>query len=146
MIVVQEACFTHSLNGEDIICEARAGTGKTSTFIITAINRLCHNMPFNEEISCIVIVHVRELVYGIWAEFQRFSRNIDKLRSQKVAGGEPITDQIELLKKDKPNILISTPGRLLALLKTEAINLDKCQMFILDECDMLLSQLGKTSK
>ena len=51
--------------------------------------------------------------------------------------------QIQDLKNNKPQVIIGTPGRILALTKKNQLNLKNIQAFIIDECDKMLNALGK---
>lgn len=56
----------------------------------------------------------------------------------------PKQENIKVLKGAKPpHIVIGTPGRILQLAREEYLNLDNLQMFVLDECDKMLSETGK---
>lgn len=54
----------------------------------------------------------------------------------------PITANRETLKNDQPNIVVGTPGRMLALAREGSLRLDKAKHFVLDECDKMLEALG----
>ena len=57
-------------------------------------------------------------------------------------GGDSEKNQIKDLKTN-PKIIIGTPGRILALTKRNALNLNNIQIFVIDECDKMLNALGK---
>ena len=58
----------------------------------------------------------------------------------------PKQENIKILKGSKPpHIVIGTPGRTLQLAREEHLNLNNLQMFVLDECDKMLSETGKFS-
>lgn len=66
------------------------------------------------------------------------------VRTECILGGESLEKQKKLLKGDKsPHIIVGTPGRILHLAKDKSLNLDNLKMFILDECDKVLENLGK---
>ena len=56
----------------------------------------------------------------------------------------PIQKDEEALKSTSPHIVVGTPGRILALIKNKKLNLKNLKHFILDECDKMLEQLGKS--
>ena len=113
--------------------------GKTAVFVLTVLNSLGDNPG---EGSCLVLAHTRELAYQIAKEFERFSCNLN-YKTQVIYGGEPIEDQIDKLKADKPPIIVGTPGRVLALTRKNILNWKNNKIFILDECDKMLKELGK---
>lgn len=57
-------------------------------------------------------------------------------------GGLPIQKDEEVLKNNCPHIVVGTPGRILALVRTKKLNLKNLKHFILDECDKMLELLG----
>ena len=60
-------------------------------------------------------------------------------------GGLAITKDEQVLKSNCPHIVVGTPGRVLALVKSKKLNLKNVKHFILDECDKMLEQLGNNN-
>lgn len=58
-------------------------------------------------------------------------------------GGLAIAKDETVLKSNCPNVVVGTPGRILALVRSKKLNLKNIKHFILDECDKMLEQLGK---
>lgn len=58
-------------------------------------------------------------------------------------GGLPIQKDEEVLKTTCPHVVVGTPGRILALIKSKKLILKHLKHFVLDECDKMLEQLGK---
>lgn len=66
------------------------------------------------------------------------------MRTEVIYGGVPINEHITLLKGlKKPHIIVGTPGRVLALVKKGDLDLSNLQIFVLDECDKMLEEVGK---
>lgn len=141
---VQIKCLPHALLGKHVLCQGKAGMGKTAVFIFTILNRILKG-EIKGSFSSLVLCHTRELAYQINNEFQRFSKNLKDTQTILLIGGENEKDQIEKLKKD-PNIVIGTPGRILSLLLKRALNLNNVQVAVIDECDKMLNALGKWEK
>jgi superfamily II DNA/RNA helicase len=59
-----------------------------------------------------------------------------------IIGGENLNDQMKKLKEEKPQIVVATPGRLLALIKKDVLETKNVKIFIIDECDKMLKELG----
>jgi ATP-dependent RNA helicase UAP56/SUB2 len=56
----------------------------------------------------------------------------------------PLNEHITLLKGvKKPHVIVGTPGRVLALVKRGDLDLGNLQIFVLDECDKMLEEIGK---
>lgn len=58
-------------------------------------------------------------------------------------GGLPTKNDEDTLKKNCPHVVVGTPGRILALAKSKALNLRHVKHFIVDECDKVVESLGK---
>jgi ATP-dependent RNA helicase UAP56/SUB2 len=126
--------------GIDVLCQAKAGMGKTAVFVLTTLNRM-EQIEEKDKISCLVLANTRELAYQISKEFERFSQNLN-YKTLTIIGGENISEQIEKIKNDKPNIIVATPGRVLSLIKKNLLETSSIKVFIIDECDKMLQQLG----
>lgn len=140
---VQQECIPHAMMGVDILCQAKSGMGKTAVFVLTIL----HQLPENPKpISAIVLCHNRELAYQIKKEFVRFQTQMPDIRTEVIYGGVPIAEHITLLKGlKKPHVIVGTPGRVLALVKKGDLDLSNLQIFVLDECDKMLEEVGKYS-
>ena len=88
-----------------------------------------------------VICHTRELAYQIKYEFDRFAKFLADVKTVVVYGGTPLSKDREMLSDSCPHILIGTPGRVLGLIRSKDLRLDKVTQFILDECDKCLDKL-----
>ena len=114
--------------------------GKTAIFIFTIINRIL-KQEIKGELSCLVLCHTRELAYQISKEFARFSKDLN-IKTCLLIGGDNEKTQIDDLK-NKPTVMIGTPGRILSLSKKNHLNLNNIQFFVIDECDKILNALSK---
>ena len=123
----------------DVLCQAKSGMGKTAVFVLSTLQQI---EPVQGEISVVVLCHTRELAFQIGKEYNRFIRYIPGVRAEVFYGGVPIRKDLDNLKANgPPSILVSTPGRILALLRDRAIDLSKVKHFVLDECDKMLEAL-----
>lgn len=126
--------------GIDVLCQAKAGMGKTAVFVLTTLNRM-EQIAEKDKISCLVLANTRELAFQISKEFDRFSTNLG-YKTLTIIGGENINEQIEKLKNEKPHIVVGTPGRVLGLIKKNILDTSSVKVFVIDECDKMLQQLG----
>lgn len=131
---VQEACIPHLLkNSGDIVALARTGTGKTAAFGIPLVEKI-KNTP---ELQALVLCPTRELASQVSASLQQMGK--DKgLKVVTILGGESYRKQFDALKTN-PQILVSTPGRLIDLMDQKVVKLKTVQHLILDEADEMLS-------
>jgi hypothetical protein len=67
------------------------------------------------QVGALILCHTRELAYQICHEFERFSTYLPDARVGVVFGGLNIQTQKEAILKDKPNIIVGTPGRVKAV-------------------------------
>ena len=88
--------------------------------------------------------HTRELAYQIKNEYARFSKYMPEVKTAVFYGGTPMQKDIEILanKDTHPHIIVATPGRLNALVRDKKLRLANIKMFVLDECDKMLDQIG----
>lgn len=116
------------MEGLDILCQAKSGMGKTAVFALSVLNQLAGDEEGKEpkvsqECSCLVIGHTRELAYQIQKDFRRFGQFSTGVNSIVVFGGVPIEDNIAEMDKLKPQIVVGTPGRLVALMERRRLRL-----------------------
>lgn len=128
--------------GGDIICQAKSGLGKTAVFVLTTLQQV---EPVAGECSVLVMCHTRELAFQIRNEYNRFSKYMPDIKTGVFYGGTPIQKDAEILKNKEthPHIIVGTPGRLNALVRDKHLRLGSVRMFVLDECDKMLDQIGK---
>ncbi|KAF1991638.1 P-loop containing nucleoside triphosphate hydrolase protein [Aulographum hederae CBS 113979] len=137
---IQHQAIPSALVGNDIICQAKSGLGKTAVFVLSTLQQID---PVDGETSVIVICHTRELAYQIKNEYGRFGRYMNDIKINVFYGGTPISKDQEILanKDTHPHIIVATPGRLNALVREKKLRLGSVKMFVIDECDKVLDQI-----
>ncbi|CDW75053.1 atp-dependent rna helicase uap56 [Stylonychia lemnae] len=140
---VQQECIPQAMIGVDVLCQAKSGMGKTAVFVLTIL----HQLPEDPKpISALILCHTRELAYQIKQEFTRFTQFLPEIRTEVIFGGQPIKDQVNMLKGLKPpHIVVGTPGRIKHLVKEKALDLSGLKIFVLDECDRMLEETDMRS-
>lgn len=129
---IQKEVIPQVLNGKDVIAQANTGSGKTLAFVLPLVQELkSSNLP-----QGLIVTPTRELAIQISQEIEKVNYE-QKLNVLLAYGGREIAGQIESLKKGV-DIVVGTPGRLVDLIKRNAINLSKVKMFVLDEVDQIL--------
>jgi ATP-dependent RNA helicase UAP56/SUB2 len=134
---VQQECIPQALLGTDIICQGKSGMGKTAVFVISVLHQLD---PVPGEISCLVIAPTRELSFQICSEFKRFTKYLPAVKTSVIFGGIPKSNHVQLLKAEKPNVLVACPGRCHELAREKVIDLSKVRYFVIDEADKVLEK------
>lgn len=123
----------------DILCQAKSGMGKTAVFVLATLQQID---PVDNQVSVLVMCHTRELAFQISKEYERFSKYMPSIRVAVFFGGMNISNDEKVLRMNPPHIVVGTPGRILALIRSKKLNLKNIKHFILDECDKMLEQLG----
>lgn len=137
---VQQECIPQAILGMDVLCQAKSGMGKTAVFVLATLQQI-EATP--GQVSVLVLCHTRELAFQIKNEYGRFAKYMPSIKTAVFYGGTSIKKDEELLKNEAecPNIIVGTPGRILALLREKALTLKNCKHFVLDECDKMLEAL-----
>ncbi len=130
---IQASAIPDAVNGVDILAQSQTGTGKTLAFLIPIIEQL----EDNDNMQSLILAPTRELAVQINNEFNKLAKHLN-LKSVSVYGGDPITTQMKLLKQ-KPQMIIGTPGRVIDLIERKKIKLDEIRFFSLDEVDEMLN-------
>ncbi len=143
MTPVQEQTIPVILRGDDLIGCAQTGTGKTAAFALPLLSMLMDGKAdgiYEEgKIKSIIMVPTRELAMQIDAQFQGFSYYLDISTTVVYGGGDGKTWDVQRRGLDGgADVVIATPGRLLAHLEGGQIDLSGVQHFILDEADRML--------
>ncbi|MEI4770714.1 DEAD/DEAH box helicase [Psychrobacillus sp. FJAT-51614] len=131
---IQEGTITHAMEGRDIIGQAQTGTGKTAAFGIPMIEKIDTKNP---NIQALIIAPTRELAIQVSEELYKLGYD-KKVRLLSVYGGQEIGRQIRALK-NKPQVIVGTPGRILDHINRRTLKLDQVQTLILDEADEMLN-------
>lgn len=135
---IQEKAIPAALSGRDVIAVAQTGTGKTAAFLLPVINEL-GKREASDKIKCVVMTPTRELALQIDGQMQGFSYflPISSLPIYGGTDGEGYARQQHGLKMGA-EVVIATPGRLLAHLSMGYVDLSEVEFFILDEADRML--------
>ncbi|MCJ0586895.1 DEAD/DEAH box helicase, partial [Enterococcus cecorum] len=131
---IQEATIPLALEGRDVIGQAQTGTGKTAAFGLPMLEKID---PNNAQLQGLVIAPTRELAIQTQEELYRLGRD-KKIRVQAVYGGADINRQIRQLK-NRPHIVVGTPGRMLDHINRHTLKLSTVQTLVLDEADEMLN-------
>jgi ATP-dependent RNA helicase RhlE len=126
------------LTGRDLIGIAQTGTGKTAAFALPILNRLATRPLAPERKTCRVLVlsPTRELSGQILESFRTYGRHL-RVSSTLAIGGVPMGKQVRALMGGV-DVLVATPGRLLDLVRSNALRLNRVEVLVLDEADRML--------
>lgn len=131
---IQEGTIKFAMEGRDVLGQAQTGTGKTAAFGIPLIEKID---PKNPAIQALIIAPTRELAIQVSEELYKLGYD-KRVKLLSVYGGQEISRQIRALK-NKPQIIVGTPGRILDHINRRTLKLDEVQTLVLDEADEMLN-------
>ncbi|HRE39105.1 MAG TPA: DEAD/DEAH box helicase [Chitinophagaceae bacterium] len=135
---VQEQVIPSILDGRDIIASAQTGTGKTAAFLLPLMNTLL-NKHVDGQVGALIIVPTRELAIQISQHIEGLSY-FTHLSSIAIYGGSDAQNFVAEKKALQmgADIIVCTPGRMIAHLNMGYVNFKGLQFLVLDEADRML--------
>ncbi|MBM7071247.1 ATP-dependent RNA helicase DbpA [Shewanella sp. 202IG2-18] len=134
MTLIQEQSLPLILKGEDVIGQAKTGSGKTAAFGLGLLNKLDVK---RFRIQSLVLCPTRELADQVAKEIRTLARGIHNIKVLTLCGGVPMGPQIGSLEHGA-HIIVGTPGRLTDHLSRGRLDLSNVNLLILDEADRML--------
>lgn len=135
---IQEKAIPVIMEGRDMIASAQTGTGKTAAFLLPLINKVMQSGK-EGKIKALVVVPTRELAIQIDQQLEGFSY-FTSVTSIPVYGGrdgESFTSEKKSLISGA-DIVVCTPGKIIAHLNMGYLSLDELDFLVLDEADRML--------
>jgi superfamily II DNA/RNA helicase len=134
---IQEQVIPHILNDKDVIACAQTGTGKTAAFVLPILNKLIDKK--HSSIDTLVIVPTRELAMQIDQQIQGLSYFVSAGSIALYGGGDGSNWETQIRAfKSGVDMIIATPGKLLAHLNLGNLDLSSIKHLVLDEADRML--------
>ena len=134
---IQEQAIPVILENKDVIACAQTGTGKTAAYILPVIHKIINTD--HRHLNTLVIAPTRELAQQIDQQIEGFAYYTGVSSIPVYGGGDGATWELQRKALDHgADIIIATPGRLIALLAGGTVNLDHLKHLILDEADRML--------
>ena len=136
---IQKVAIPVILKGKDVLGIAPTGSGKTASYVLPVLSRLQQSKEAkNRQVDVLVLVPTRELAEQVKEVFVLFEKGLEhSVPIMAVYGGVSINPQMKALFGI--SVLVATPGRLLDLVASNAVQFNKLQTLILDEADKLLN-------
>ncbi len=139
MTPVQEATIPVILEGRDLIGCAQTGTGKTAAYTLPILNQIIEHGNPDNKVLAVIVVPTRELALQIDQQFQGFSYYAPISTTVVYGGGDgrgwDVQKRGMLMGAD---VVIATPGRMIAHLQNSGVELSGVKYLILDEADRML--------
>src|SRR5690348_17261906 len=136
---IQAQAIPHALSGRDVLGCAQTGTGKTAAFALPILHRLSSasiNAGSSTRARALVLCPTRELATQIGQSFRTYGKHLS-LRYTTIFGGVNQNPQVQALRQ-RVDVLIATPGRLLDLMNQRLVDLRSVEVLVLDEADRML--------
>ena len=127
------------LQGRDVLCSAPTGSGKTAAYALPLLHQITERPSrLAGKTQVLVLVPTRELAVQVGEAFVSFATHLpQRIKAAVVFGGVSINPQMMNLRGGA-DIVVATPGRLLDLIKQNALSLSHVKALVLDEADKLL--------
>ncbi|MCF6330501.1 MAG: ATP-dependent RNA helicase DbpA [Sulfurimonas sp.] len=134
MTPIQTEALPLILKGEDVIAQAKTGSGKTAAFGIGLLSKLDVK---KFRVQSLILCPTRELADQVAKELRRIARFAHNIKILTLCGGVAFGPQFGSLKH-QAHIIVGTPGRVLKHLKKESLKLEDMDTLVLDEADRML--------
>ncbi|MGR6839831.1 DEAD/DEAH box helicase [Aliivibrio wodanis] len=149
---IQAQAIPSVLTGRDLIAGANTGSGKTATFALPMLQQIAELQQSGKAqnskgnyVTGLILVPTRELAKQVADSIKSYAVHFNgAIKTVAVFGGVSANTQM-LALRGGTDILVATPGRLIDLISSNAIKLDKVKTLVLDEADRMLS-LGFTDE
>ncbi|KAG9144815.1 hypothetical protein Leryth_022769 [Lithospermum erythrorhizon] len=145
---VQAAAIPTIVKNHDVMIQSYTGSGKTLAYVLPILTEVgpLKRVFLNDkgtrnriDVEAVIVAPSRELAMQIVREVERLLGPVHKKLVQQLVGGANKSRQEEALKKNKPAIVVGTPGRIAEISKTGKLHTHDCRYLVLDEVDELLS-------
>lgn len=141
---VQAAAIPTILSNHDAVIQSYTGSGKTLAYLLPILSKVGplkkDDEPKNKvNIEAVIVAPSRELGMQIVREVEKLLGPADKRLVQQLVGGANKSRQEEALKKNKPFIVVGTPGRIAEVSAGGKLHTHSCRYLVLDEVDELLA-------
>ena len=135
---IQEQAIPAILEGRDIIGSAQTGTGKTAAFLLPVIDKIL-NSNVVDKVQALIIVPTRELAIQINQQMDGFSYFASVSSIAVYGGGDGnLFEREKQALKHGVDLIVGTPGRLIAHLNMPHVDMSHINTLILDEADRML--------
>ncbi|KAK1262153.1 DEAD-box ATP-dependent RNA helicase 47A [Acorus gramineus] len=142
---IQSSAIPVILSDRDVIIQSYTGSGKTLAYLLPILSRVIHSNPPPASdrrpggIDAVIVAPSRELGMQIVRETEKLLGPSERRSVQQLVGGANRSRQEEALRKNKPSIVVGTPGRIAEISATGKLHTHGCRFLVLDEVDQLLA-------
>ncbi|MFT6113084.1 MAG: superfamily II DNA/RNA helicase [Oleispira sp.] len=133
---VQKASIPHALDGKDLQVCAETGSGKTLAYILPMMQKFLESKSVIQGTRGLILCPTRELARQVFKATKQFT-DVTGMNVGLLTGGDDFKFQAAMLRKN-PEIVVSTPGRLVDHIKRRSTDLVGLEILVLDEADRML--------
>ncbi|GFN30980.1 DEAD/DEAH box helicase [Paenibacillus xylaniclasticus] len=130
---VQREAIAVMLAGSDLTARSQTGSGKTLAFLLPVLQRID---SASSSVQAVVLAPTQELAMQITRVAQTYGKAVG-VRVVPLIGGAAVFRQIDNLKKNKPQLVVGTPGRIHELFVSRKLKLGEVKQLIIDEADQV---------
>ncbi|MVN23403.1 DEAD/DEAH box helicase [Mucilaginibacter arboris] len=133
---VQLKTLARIAGGQDLLVAGPEGCGKTTTYVLAVLNRI--KQGFGDAPRVLILVENKEKVEAVSGQFKLFNKN----KSLQIVGLYPapgIEAQMDALA-DGSDVVVATPDRARAIYLKLGLNLNKVELLIVDDADLIIKQ------
>ena len=133
---VQQQVIPVIMAGRSVVGQSATGSGKTHAFLLPIFSKI---NPEDQTVQAVITTPSRELAYQIYNAAKQLNKYAPHpLTIHNYVGGTDKQHQVDQLSRKQPQLVIGTPGRVLDLIKSQALDIHTAKMFVVDEADMTL--------
>ncbi|WP_414653850.1 DEAD/DEAH box helicase [Hymenobacter sp.] len=134
---IQEQAIPKIIDGKDLIACAQTGTGKTAAYLLPLLDKISHAK--HGHTTTLILVPTRELATQIDEQVMGFGYYVEASSIAIYGGGKSENwEQQKRALTSGADIIIATPGRLIAHLQMGYVKFDKIKYLVLDEADKMM--------
>ena len=134
---IQEQAIPKILDGKDLIACAQTGTGKTAAYLLPLLDKISHAK--HGHTTTLILVPTRELATQIDEQVMGFGYYVEASSIAIYGGGKSENwEQQKRALTSGADIIIATPGRLIAHLQMGYVKFDQIKYLVLDEADKMM--------
>ena len=135
---IQYKVIPEALLGKDIVGESETGSGKTLAYVVPIFQKIDFE---SKDVQAYILAPTHELAIQIHNVIKNLADNSDiPVRSAAIIGNVNIKRQVEILKSEKPHIVVGSTGRILQLIKMKKLKSHTIKTIVVDEVDKLLDK------
>ncbi|MGI4834557.1 MAG: DEAD/DEAH box helicase [Janthinobacterium lividum] len=136
---IQEQAIPKIIDGKDLIACAQTGTGKTAAYLVPLLDKIAHDPAGHGHTSTLVLVPTRELATQIDEQVTGFGYFVEASSTAIYGGGKSENwEQQKRALTSGADIIIATPGRLIAHMQLGYVKFEHLRYLVLDEADKMM--------